>query len=90
MRTFYENLIEAGATVKEVPNGTSVELLNSSYLFTEVAKEIGTPSCGFVYCTIPFSYKRPVVLVLRHTEWGWLWHLESKIPLNGEKYKAFV
>lgn len=90
MKTFYENLIAAGAVVKNVPNGTSVELLGCSYLFTEVSKEIGTPSCTFIYSTIPFTFKKPVVLVLRHTEWGWLWHLESKVPLNGEKYKVFV
>lgn len=89
MNTFFNNLIAAGAIVKQVPNGTAVELLGHYFIFTEEKMGLwGDGAIGIV--SIPFSAKKPVVIVEKESvAWGKYRDLQYTIPLDGSRYKVY-
>lgn len=89
MNTFFNNLVAAGAKVRQVANGTAVELLGHYFIFTE--EEMGLWGFGEIgIVSIPFSTKKPVVIVEKESVvWGKYPDLQYTIPMDGSKYKVY-
>ena len=89
MNTFFNNLVEAGASVKSVPNGIYVELYHHFWIFTE--DQIGLYGDGNgTYSSTSLKEKKPVVLVEKESiVWGKYIDVQYTIPMDGSKYKVF-
>ena len=91
MNTFFDNLIAAGAKHYSCTNGTAVELCGHYWVFTDTTEPIslwGDGNAGYV--SVPFSVKRPVVLVEKESvAWGKYKVLQHTIPMDGSRYKVF-
>ena len=91
MKTFFENLLEAGAKSYKCANGIAVELCNRLWVFTDTEEPVGLwGDSNGSYVSVPLSTKKPVVLVERENiSWGTYTDVQFKIPLDGTPYRVF-
>lgn len=69
MKTLFQNFVEAGATVKQVPNGIRVDLGSHTFLFSD-KEEVVSDIVGICNVkTIPLALKEALVVVTTKPRW---------------------